>query len=178
MKVTKILVGMMMLFLLPGCNSSGSKEHLSTEAVIPQPVRLDKKEGSFVFNAKTTFSVENEEQVNILNQLINRFSCAAGFSPIYEINSMSANVVFVTDTLLGEEAYRLEVTPDKIIIKGGGNKGFFYALQTIRQLLPPAIESKELTKGYEWSIPALNIEDSPRFEYRGLLIDAGTVFYS
>ncbi|RGN50011.1 beta-hexosaminidase [Bacteroides sp. AF16-49] len=176
MKVTKILVGMMMLFLLPGCNSSGSKEHLSTEAVIPQPVRLDKKEGSFVFNAKTTFSVENEEQVNILNQLINRFSCAAGFSPIYEINSMSANVVFVTDTLLGEEAYRLEVTPDKIIIKGGGNKGFFYALQTIRQLLPPAIESKELTKGYEWSIPALNIEDSPRFEYRGLLIDAARFF--
>ncbi len=176
MKVIKILVGVMMLFLLPGCNGSGSKEHLLAEAVVPCPMKMQKKNGSFVFDAKTTVSVENKDQISIVNQLINRFSCAAGFNLVCEANDRNADVVFVIDSLLEKEAYSLDITPQKVIVKGGGNEGIFYALQTIRQLLPSAIESKEVVEGYEWSIPAMKIEDSPRFEYRGLLLDAARYF--
>ena len=176
MKVKTIIVGMMMLLLLLGCNSSGSKEHLSAEAVIPRPVKMEKADGCFVFNAKTTFSVENKEQASIVNLLIDHFSCAAGFSPVCELGNAEADVVFVTDSQLGKEAYHLDVTPEKITIKAGGSEGLFYALQTIRQLLPSAIEGAQLQKGYEWSIPALKIEDAPRFEYRGLMLDVARFF--
>lgn len=176
MKVIKILVGMMMLLLLLGCNGTSSKEHLLAEAVIPQPLKLERQTGKFIFDAKTIFSVENEQQVNIVNQLIESFSCAAGFLPTCGIDNMGANVVLITDSLLEKEAYNLEICSDKILIKGGGNAGLFYALQTIRQLLPPAIESKKLSKGTEWSVPAVKIEDAPRFAYRGLMLDAARFF--
>lgn len=46
-----------------------------------------------------------------------------------------------TDKTIKSEAYCLEITPKKITVKAADAKGFFYALQSIRQLLPPAIES-------------------------------------
>lgn len=51
-----------------------------------------------------------------------------------------SHVRFTTDSSLKSEAYLLEVTPQQILVKASDTKGFFYALQTIRLLLPPAIE--------------------------------------
>ena len=51
-------------------------------------------------------------------------------------------VRFVTDSSLKSEAYLLEITPEQILIKASDTKGFFYALQSIRQLLPATIESE------------------------------------
>lgn len=88
------------------------------------------------------------------------------------------DVRFVTDASLKSEAYSLEVSPEEIIVKASGDKGFFYALQTIRQLLPASIERESLSdKKEKWSIPAMNVQDEPRFEYRALLLDASR-FYS
>lgn len=45
-------------------------------------------------------------------------------------------------------------------------KVFFYAMQSIRQLSPAAIEEGQMTKDVAWTVPALAITDSPRFDYR------------
>lgn len=72
---------------------------------------------------------------------------------------------------LGAEAYRLRVTADKIVIQAGGRPGAYYAGVTLRQLLPPAIESERLD-ARPWRIPCVEIDDTPRYGWRGLMIDS------
>ena len=81
-----------------------------------------------------------------------------------------------TDKTIKSEAYCLEITPKKITVKASDAKGFFYALQSIRQLLPPAIESAVKVDGTEWIVPAMTITDEPRFGYRGLMVDVARFF--
>lgn len=69
------------------------------------------------------------------------------------------------------EAYLLEITPEQILIKASDTKGFFYALQSIRQLLPAAIESEQPVRNVDWRVPAMTVQDEPRFGFRGLLLD-------
>lgn len=108
--------------------------------------------------------------------MIALFTRTAGFTPKLNVGG-EGNVRLLTDPSLKSEAYSLEVSPQEIIIKASDNKGFFYALQTIRQLLPPSIERESLSdKNLEWSIPVVTIQDEPRFGYRALLLDASRFF--
>lgn len=51
----------------------------------------------------------------------------------------------------------------------------FYALQSIRQLLPAAIEGTQVVNAL-WAVPAMTITDRPRFSYRGLMVDVSRFF--
>ena len=70
----------------------------------------------------------------------------------------------------------MAVTPEQIQVKASDIKGFFYALQTIRLLLPSAVEGNQQAKNIRWSIPAVTIQDEPRFGYRALMLDAARFF--
>ena len=70
----------------------------------------------------------------------------------------------------------MAVTPKQIQIKASDIKGFFYALQTIRLLLPSAVEGNRQVENIQWSIPAVTIQDEPRFGYRALMLDAARFF--
>lgn len=85
-------------------------------------------------------------------------------------------ISFLTDDALKSEAYHLEITPRQIIVKASDTKGFFYALQTIRQLLPASIEGTAVAETADWSVPAMTIKDEPRFGYRGLMVDVARFF--
>ena len=61
-------------------------------------------------------------------------------------------------------------------MKASDTKGFFYALQTIRLLLPPAIEGNQRAKCLDWNIPTVTIQDEPRFGYRALMLDVARFF--
>lgn len=76
---------------------------------------------------------------------------------------------------LGKEGYNLSVKPDKIILKAKNENGTFYGMQTILQLLP--VTKKELQSN-TILIPAVEIIDKPRFEWRGLMLDCGRYYYS
>lgn len=80
----------------------------------------------------------------------------------------NANIFVKVDQVYGsEDFYQLIVWPRKIIIKAGGNEGAFYGLQTLNQL----------RINYRGSIPSMEIEDEPRFKYRGMHLDVGRHFY-
>jgi hexosaminidase len=76
------------------------------------------------------------------------------------------------------ESYRLVVTPQGARLSSPTATGLFWGLQTVRQLLPPEFERrKDSATPVRWTIPALEIEDAPRFPYRGLLLDVARWYY-
>jgi hexosaminidase len=77
---------------------------------------------------------------------------------------------------LGKEGYRLSVSPKKVEIRASRPNGIFYGVQTLRQLLPPAVFRQALMPGVKWEIPGLEIEDHPRFAWRGGHLDVGRHF--
>jgi len=88
-------------------------------------------------------------------------------------------VIFQPDLNITDnaEAYSLSINAKTIRIKAAVANGAFYALQTLYQLLPPAIYRKKKTPVKDWSVPAVQIADAPRFGYRGLHLDVSRHFF-
>lgn len=145
-------------------------------SLVPCPVSLVPGTGNFHFSAKTSFAVENEGQAEQVRQFTELLTRAGGFTPRIKVDSRKGDVCLVTDATLKSEAYKLEITAKKITIRASDLQGFYYALQSIRQLLPSAIESEQVTENVDWTVPALTITDQPRFGYRGLLVDVARFF--
>ena len=145
-------------------------------SLVPCPVSLVPGTGNFHFSAKTSFAVENEGQAEQVRQFTELLTRAGGFTPRIKIDSRKGDVCLVTDATLKSEAYKLEITIKKITIRASDLQGFYYALQSIRQLLPSAIESEQVTENVDWTVPVLTITDQPRFGYRGLLVDVARFF--
>lgn len=145
-------------------------------SLVPCPVSLVPGTGNFHFSAKTSFAVENEGQAEQVRQFTGLLTRAGGFTPRIKVDSRKGDVCLVTDATLKSEAYKLEITTKKITIRASDLQGFYYGLQSIRQLLPSAIESEQVTENVDWTVPALTITDQPRFGYRGLLVDVARFF--
>ena len=145
-------------------------------SLVPCPVSLVPGTGNFHFSAKTSFAVENEGQAEQVRQFTGLLTRAAGFTPRIKVDSRKGDICLVTDATLKSEAYKLEITAKKITIRASDLQGFYYGLQSIRQLLPSAIESEQVTENVDWTVPALTITDQPRFGYRGLLVDVARFF--
>jgi hexosaminidase len=77
---------------------------------------------------------------------------------------------------LGAEGYRLAVEERGIKMFAAVPAGLFYATQTLRQLLRPEIYRSAPVQGKRWSVPAVEIEDRPRFGWRGGMLDVGRHF--
>lgn len=81
-----------------------------------------------------------------------------------------------TDDTVAAEGYELRVAEDGIRIRGGDAAGVFYALQTLKQLLPPDVYRRAHPGGVTWSLPVCEISDSPRHRWRGCLLDVSRHF--
>ena len=152
-------------------------------SLVPCPAGIVPGTGNFRFSAGTTFAVENEEQAAEVRQFTALFARAAGFSPRIKVGNKKGDVCLMTDAGLKSESYKLEITPKIINIHAADVQGFFYALQSIRQLLPAAIEggqaatdNRTAAADIDWTVPAVTITDQPRFGYRGLLVDVARFF--
>lgn len=135
---------------------------------LPQQSVLDK--GDFIFDPTTLISVENEKQAMIAQELTGIFNQAAGFSPQIAIQEKQADIIFHTDMSLSAEHYKLNISPSCILVEASGNKGFFYAIQTLRFLLPPAINSQTPVKNIQWNVPGMTIHDGPRYNNRTIVL--------
>ncbi|MGW1513212.1 beta-N-acetylhexosaminidase [Streptomyces sp. NPDC002394] len=77
----------------------------------------------------------------------------------------------------GPEGYRLVVDDTGVLIEGGGPAGVFWGAQTLRQLLGPDAYRKAPVRGEgRWELPYTTVEDTPRFGWRGLLLDVSRHF--
>lgn len=157
----------------------------NTYSVIPYPNSLVPEEGSFVFNKKTkmicTLSLDSasQEVVRNFSALLNN---VAGLKTecIVEEEKGEKNIVFFDlDTSIANEGYSLDIDPSKIIIKASSAAGFYYAVQSLKQLLPIAVYGdKESDSIEKWEVPCVHIDDAPRFSYRGMHLDVARHFFS
>ncbi|GAA3773864.1 glycoside hydrolase family 20 protein [Flavobacterium ginsengiterrae] len=146
--------------------------------IIPKPTQTLIKTGVFEFTKDTKFVVNGDFQKDAANALISKFELAAGFKPEIAAKAPVSNFVqFKTDPNIKNEAYVLDVNPTNITISAKSNVGFMYALESVRQLLPEAIESKFSISTEKWQIPSVTITDEPRFKWRGLMLDLSRHFF-
>lgn len=147
--------------------------------LIPQPVQLTKTSGVFEFKASTKIIVNEKSFTKAAKLFSDRFQKASGMNLAVESgNSSASNTIFVTKSSVNKpEYYNLKVTGSTVTIEASDYNGAIYAFQTIRQLLPAQIEST-MAKGVEWTIPAVEIADNPRFAWRGMHLDVSRHFFS
>ena len=169
-----LLILSFVFHMLSFLNAQDVKQH--SVALIPYPVALTEGEGSFVFTEKTVIALEDKEMEPVAREFVSLFTKPAGFTPKLKVNSKKGEVHLLKDDSLQEEGYALEVTPQKIVVRAAGVKGAFYALQTLRQLLPSVIESAEYKADVVWEVPSVCVTDEPRFGYRGLMVDVARYF--
>ena len=172
--------------LLPRCaGDQGQKVADNVYPVVPRPVKLEPQEGRFLFTPDTRIVCypDNAELKQIGTFFSDLLKQPAGFS-MAVMNAGSdgsdPNTLFLaldTTLTLNDEGYLLDITTRAIEVKAKSSRGIFYAIQTLRQLLPPQVEGQEKMDAADLSVPCVRIEDQPRFPYRGLHLDVGRHFF-
>lgn len=152
-------------------------------AIIPMPLSLEEKQGEFIINDRTRIVLKDKKAKAPLPFLTDRLSQISGLNLKTQnsIGKEDNNTIIFTsaeDKTLGQEGYKINVTDKQIQIQANEEAGFFYAIQSLLQLLPPEIYSDKKEFISKWSIPAVAITDIPRFNYRGLHLDVGRHMYS
>ena len=165
-----------LIFAFPQASSLHAQESTNAVSIIPYPESLTEGVGKFVFSNKTVVALEDKANEQVVKDFLVFMGKKTGFIPKLKAGSKKGDVSILKDPELKEEAYRLSITADKVVVKASSGKGVFYALQTIRQLLPAVIEGDEMRKDVEWSVPVLEMADEPRFGYRGLMVDVARCF--
>jgi hexosaminidase len=152
-------------------------------AVIPRPSEMTTGRGVFRLTARTTIVADRGDSM-VARRLARDLAPATGFTLPVQVGSSAptsgSRIVFrrtaARDTSLGAEGYRLDVKPGVVTITSATPAGAFYATQTIRQLLPPAIFREATVSGASWTLPAVTIVDRPRFSWRGMHLDVSRHF--
>jgi hexosaminidase len=179
-KVTKkLLLVVMAVVSLMSCQKKLNT--VDDFAVIPQPNEIIPGSGHFSLDAKTVFTVENgnEETDYIIAEWNRWINKSTGFTTEAVESATSNFIQLVLDNnyqTKTEGAYSCAIKANDIVIKSNSTVGLYYGVQTLRQLLPTALESQSL-QTMDWNIPVGTINDAPRFSYRGLHLDVGRHFF-
>jgi hexosaminidase len=156
-------------------------------AIIPLPQKIESREGGFVLQPTTRILVESDKPstaITSANFLAEQLRKSTGYS--LKVSTASAPeergaillVAKDAGTLLAAEGYELTVGQDSVVIRASASAGLFYGVQTLLELLPPEALGSKLIRNVAWTIPAVHIEDQPRFVWRGFLLDVGRHFFS
>lgn len=170
------------LFLSVLVSCKGQTDKLNDNCpLIPKPLSLDMQPGEFTFGDSVVIELKTDDEeikraANFLKTFVEQTgSCKAQIGTGEEARN---KIVFtVCDTIAHDEAYRLDVSPRTITIASKGGAGAFYAVQTLRQLLPAECEKKICDENVILQVPCVNIYDEPRFKHRGFMLDVARHYF-
>jgi len=139
-------------------------------------------EGDFLLSPKTQiFSAST-----ILREaeyLAGKLRCATGFPFVIDSQPAAPKEIPAIELIadadlhrLGKEGYQLAVEGESVKLRSSTAAGIFYGIQTLLQLLPPVLFDGRPRPEISWSLPRVRIEDSPRFGWRGAMLDCGRHF--
>lgn len=136
------------------------------DAIIPRPASLIQGKGFFKINSNTRIESPRtlKNAAKLLKESLNR--------PVTTDES-KGNIIYLAirknHSDLGKEGYQLNVTPESIHIIANGKEGIIHGMFTLLQLQQIQIN--------EFHIPSLSITDTPRFKYRGFMLDVSRHFF-
>ena len=182
MPIFRYLKGLMMLTgIMTLFSPRFEAAELPLNPIIPLPQKFEAKEGQFLL-LPTTKIVAPENLSPEVALLAGYLQPATGFtfpSALKEggNNEIILNLDHALESL-GNEGYKLVVTPNQVRLSAAHNVGLRHAMQSLRQLLPLEIYQATPSSLREWPIPGCNLEDQPSFRWRGLMIDSSRTFWS
>ncbi len=170
------------VFALASCSFAWSFAATPAVDLIPKPVKIEVSNGTFTLTP-TTMIVSAAKWRDLDGYLRDKLKPSTGFDLKTRTHATKANrnqiVLEVNPSLaLPEEGYRLTVNDNGVLIVGKDRGGLFNGIQTMLQLLPPQVYADTLAQGIAWKIPFVNIEDYPRFRYRGMMLDVSRQFFA
>lgn len=172
-----------LLAIVPGCTSKPGPAQPPTVVephIIPRPNRVTLSDGAFLLTASTGIAVPGDQDAewvgDWLADLLRRTRELD--VRVSDVRSAPATdvILFELGTLretVGQEAYRLQVSPERIVVAANDAAGLFYGAVTVWQLA-----SADSSDGGATRIPALTIDDAPRFAWRGLMLDVARHYVS
>ena len=168
------------IFFLASCGTKGT----NTYNIVPFPNSILPAPGHFTFTPETNIILPqqaDEAVYAVAKQFAGQFEKTSGIT-LLQITSDNPNpqkqaINFVNDKHIVKEGYVLDIEKDRIIIKASEAIGFFYAVQSLKQLLPRAVYGNTIADE-KWNVPCVAINDSPRFKYRGMHLDVCRHFFS
>lgn len=175
MKITKkITASLMAVCLSASCMADGL-------SIIPRPAKLVEGDGQFTFGQVTTAwadAYEGDSIQSLLKSFEQEFTSTTGLAFKASKAAKAALQLRLNPSLKGE-SYCLTVSKTNVIIEAARPVGFFYALQTLKQMLPTraVMAGVSVEKGTSMTLPVVEIEDAPRFGWRGFMLDEGRHFF-
>ncbi len=141
---------------------------------IPQPESVVFKTGGFNLNSGTQVYIASKYNAVLEPIVASELIKDTGLSLFINKGKAKVKTNFilfqrVKDASIDAEGYKLEITPDKIVIKAKDYAGMFNGFQTLRQAIPLGVKGAT-------AIPCMKIKDNPRFHWRGVLLDVSRHF--
>jgi hexosaminidase len=150
----------------------------ATLPLVPIPAKLTPRAGAFSLTVST--QIEAPDALRAQAELLrDQLRPATGFPLPLVTRATGPRISLGLDAglaRLGDEGYRLTSSAEGVAIAGARNVGVLHGMQTLRQLLPPAIFRRAVVSDVAWQVPGVEIEDAPRFSWRGSHLDVGRHF--
>ena len=168
MEFRKLFTYLLLLILFQNCDENVVV--LESAQIIPLPQTFQVNEGYFRLN--TRIGISKNDEFKVSSEFLKSFFTQAGLQVVD-----GEDIIFIKDEALSEESYRLVIVSNQIKIEAKTDKAAFYAIQSLRQILPPSFEESQIDAQI-YDIPTLKIVDEPKFSYRGMHLDVGRHFFS
>lgn len=156
-------------------------------ALIPAPTKATYPQGAYSLNKSIIIAgPKNDALATSYAYLTDKLTRIAGRKVqwLYDQGSVASLAAIrfklnpTADASLGNEGYQLVSDAKGIQITANKPVGLFYGIQTLLQLLPKELESAQPVAGVAWKVPYANISDSPRFAWRGMMLDVSRHFFT
>lgn len=146
--------------------------------MVPYPNEVQMGEGVFDAAGATFHYGEglDEASLDVINAFAAQLSLVTGKQSAVEAGVADNGFVFVYNPEIKPEAYTLAVSQQCVKVEASGLRGFNYAIQTVKQMLPVEVYGREAAS-VAWVMPCVVINDAPRFAYRGLHLDECRHFF-
>ncbi len=156
---------------------SAQESNIEKPAIIPQPAEVEWKDDFFTLQERTVvcFNTGAEASAAWLQRLLQNTYTQSYTMRGDNCNGFNLNLNPELEETLGKEGYNLDISSSTVNLEAATEAGLFYAIQTLRQILPAGIENEKVLE--EIQLPQVSITDSPRFAWRGTMLDVARSFF-
>ncbi|MDP6545035.1 MAG: beta-N-acetylhexosaminidase [Phycisphaerae bacterium] len=143
-------------------------------SIIPRPLSLKTVDNGYEITAGTTISSDKAFKSEA-DFLVDTLGACTGFE-FKTASDAGIRLRKIDEVLLGAEGYLLSINDKRVEIRANAAAGAFYGVQTLLSMLPAEVVSPKVATGVKWSLPGVEIMDSPSFTWRAFMLDEARNF--